>query len=200
MGIKLQLNSILLLIVLSACCIFLSACQGQLGNRHEIADPLSSLPKALVQESDFSTDWRWIDDSVSQQTEVPTSANSQLVESASKNLAGFYSNEHYIRIDHLLQRYEQQPPSLTDLPTAVGTKTANEQTFSPKLITVGQSMWSSCIKEPGIAISCKVIVWYNHLASALLIAGPGNIDDKTMERIVDEVLIKVDERIKDIDK
>lgn len=192
--------SILLLVV----CVYLSACQPQF-TETRIANPSSSLLNALMQDRDFSNESRWIDNSVQQQPEMPTTENNHLVESALRSLAGPYGPKaYYISVFHVLKRYEQQPPFPEDINLKRDWEAVDVQTFSPKVVSVGQSMVSECLKSPGdqkhAIVACVVSARYSHVVSTLTLSADAKIDDQTVENVLNQILMKVDSRIKEIDK
>lgn len=188
-------------LVLLIICASLSACQLLLQKTQTVADPSSPLLKILMQESDFSAEWHWIRDSVYQENLMPTEENKHLVERANRTLTGEYGPEkYYIKIIHYLERYEQEPDSSIVInPEDWGFTEA--ETFSLAFASVGGITTAMCLRDPRAdrnnTLICEVLVRYGKTVSTLVFLGVSDMDDQTIEMIINQVLTNVDNRIKE---
>lgn len=192
---------LVVLVVIFTC---LLACQsrGQPTQVREVVDPQSPLVDALLQESDLSGDWSWMDDGSVYHTPITITAEYQgLTERVSYILTGRYiSRENYVKIYHGLERHEEQAPPPIEITLDEDIGLIEPQEFFPEFVSVGQFMESGCWVdlEDGY-VTCRVVVSYNSIISILSIYALGGVESTAIEEILNQALNAVDGRIKKID-
>jgi hypothetical protein len=183
--------------------VLLSACQPKTVEKVEIVNDHSRLLNLLIRKSDFSGDWQWTRSILAQKPLSPTNDNHQLDENAIIGLTGYYGTEnYYITIWHNVDHYSQ-PVSWfesinVEFDNAVG------ETFTPTFIEIGDSTHFKCIREPEesnlpTSAVCKIITGYTNIVSTLTFYGPSRLTDDTILEIINPILGKIDERVKNID-
>ena len=167
--------------------------------------------------SEVPGNWVWYWDDLYQAHDASTFPNYDLVDAAARGVTGDYGTQrYYVQVTHRLEQYKPGSPPLEALKQWIDESIAGEEksstytkrNFSPTLESVGTGLASKCMSPDqshnptttGVDI-CLVVARYNHIVSILIFyAAPGSLDDRSVTEILNQVMTKVDSRIKEIDK
>ncbi|MCP4543492.1 MAG: hypothetical protein GY832_40790 [Chloroflexi bacterium] len=190
-------SQIFSLLVLAAICLFCSTCSCESANSIDpqgIQSIKLSLSTALVQKSDFSGDWYWSNDHISEPN-FETDSNAEVT---FRGLAGFYDSEQFYLITHWVRRYDQ-PMAWKKIQSP---RQDSQDEFPINTILLGSSTESWCTQEVSsehTILECHIVVEYNYVTSHLKIYMIDQVDIQMVEVVVNEILTKIDNRIKEID-
>lgn len=173
-------------------CLFSRGCGSPESVKKDDASSLGSLANLLVKESDFSDGWDWIDIQTRQGLEEPLGQNHYPVEGASRGLTGRHGpEEYYVKILHNVGLYNQDVSWVSEMNLA-NPNSQEESTID--IAMPGSFNKMRCERTPEVAV-CTVVAGYERIVSGLTVYVPNEMGKELLEKIVNEALSGIDQRI-----
>jgi hypothetical protein len=174
--------------------------------REEISDPSSPLIDVLLRRSDFSLEFNWLRDDTREPGDL-ADASSDVLGSARRGIAGYFGDTSYVSFFHVLKLYTGQLTSedannyVYELVNAHG-----DEELLVQVPSFGRYMDIKCVRhDPGLFYTtrCRVIVVYEHIQSEIFLQASDeddHISRENIELMLEEALVAVDSRIREIDE